>query len=124
VDRFAADPDAVKELRRFDPTGDIEAPLVTLHTTCDELVPFWHELIYWQLAQSQGDADQLLVLPSHQCGHCTFEVRELLLAFAALVYRVEGHLPPLGRFKSVDTGNLPRWLTTFEPQMDSPLSGP
>jgi hypothetical protein len=124
VDRFAADPDAVEEIRRFDPTGDIEAPLVTLHTTCDELVPFWHELIYWQLAQSQGDTDKLLVLPSQHCGHCAFEVRELLLAFAALVYQVEDRLPPLSRFETVDADNLPQWVTTFEPQagFESPES--
>jgi len=118
VDRFQADPGAVEEIMRFAPTGEIEAPLVTLHTTCDPLVPFWNELIYWKLAQAQGNADKLLVLPSRRYGHCTFEVREVLLAFAALVYRVEGHLPRLSRFESVDTDNLPGWVTTFESKMD------
>lgn len=124
VDRFAADPEAVDEIRRFDSTGDIEVPLVTLHTTCDPLVSFRHELIYWHLAQSQGNTDKLLVLPIQRHGHCTFEVRELLLAFAALVYQVEGRLPPLSRFESVDPNNLPEWVTTFEPQMDFQAWGP
>ena len=118
VDRFEADQAAVEELMRFAPTGDIEAPLVTLHTTCDPLVPFRHELMYWKLAQSQGNLDKLLVLPIQRYGHCAFEVRELLFAFAALVYQTEGQLPTLSRFEGVDTGNLPEWVTTFESQID------
>ena len=124
VDRFQADPAAVDEFMRFAPTGDIEAPVVALHTTCDPLVPFWHELIYWRLVQSQGDADKLLVLPAQRYGHCAFELRELLLAFAALVYRTEGRLPALSRFEGMDVGNLPEWVTTFEPQMDLQSPGP
>jgi len=114
VDRFETDPAAVGEIMRFAPTGDIEAPLITLHTTCDPLVPFRHELSYWKLARSQGDLDKLLVLPIPRYGHCTFEVRELLLAFAALVYRVEGHLPALSRFEQVNVDRLPPWVTNSQ----------
>jgi len=48
----------------------------------------------------------------------TTEVRESLVAFAALVYQVEGRLPPLSRFEGIDPSDLPEWVTTFEPQVD------
>jgi len=40
------------------------------------------------------------------------------VAFAALVYQVEGRLPPLSRFEGIDPSDLPEWVTTFEPQVD------
>ncbi len=47
VERVQADPRAKAYLRRFyQPSGELERPLVTLHNTLDPAVPFQHEVIY------------------------------------------------------------------------------
>jgi len=76
----------------YEPTGVLQRPLVTLHTTSDGLVPFTHELIYLSRAVRNGSAHYLSVLPVVRYGHCTFTTEELLGALALLVLRTEGSI--------------------------------
>ena len=47
VQRYAAQPAALAELEQYYLTGGMpHAPLVTLHTTHDPIVPYWHHTMY------------------------------------------------------------------------------
>lgn len=67
-------------------------PLVTIHTVGDELVPFWHELIYADKATVTGKG-KLTQIPVFRYGHCNFTVQEMLSAFGLLVLQVTGREP-------------------------------
>jgi hypothetical protein len=71
-------------------------PTVTLHTTCDPLVPYWHEQVYHLLA-ARKHRDRLLVQQSvNRFGHCEFQASEVLHAFSGLVGWVDFGIKPSG----------------------------
>jgi pimeloyl-ACP methyl ester carboxylesterase len=67
--------------RAYQPTGELERPLLGLHTTLDPVVPFWHEAAYSALAASSG---WFTLVPVARYGHCTFTPQEVLGAFNLL----------------------------------------
>jgi pimeloyl-ACP methyl ester carboxylesterase len=84
VRRFTASPTAVANMRKYETTGRLTQPLVTLHTKGDGVVPFWHEPLYLAKVFLTGHSG-LLPLPVDRYGHCTFNTNELLTAFALTV---------------------------------------
>lgn len=96
VQRATADPAAVAEIEaHYQTSGVLSAPLVTLHTTMDQQVPFWHEILYLGKTMASGSWPTFHVLypPVQAYGHCIFTVRQELGAFAVLVRKV-GDMPP------------------------------
>ena len=91
VDRYHADPGALAAIEAEDQTsGKLAAPLVTLHTTADPIVPYWHEPLY-SLKTLLGGSGLLHVnLPVFRYGHCSFRAEEALVALGLLVWKVEG----------------------------------
>jgi hypothetical protein len=84
VQRFTAAPAARAAVRAYETNGDLSIPLVTLHTTGDEVLPFWHELLY--LAKADLTArGRFLPLPVERYGHCNFTANEVLTAFGLMV---------------------------------------
>ena len=82
VKRYAATPDALAYLQHYyAPSGAISAPMLTLHTARDPVVPLFHESIYASLAP----ADWLVQRTVDRFGHCVFDQREVLTAFDDLV---------------------------------------
>ena len=69
VQRFAASPVAIAEMTRYETSGRLTRKLVTLHTTGDEVVPFWHEPLYAAKVFLTGHRG-LLPLPVARYGHC------------------------------------------------------
>lgn len=91
VKRYRGDFAARRELRRrFDTSGALSIPLVTLHTAWDPIVPFWHELLYGAKALLRGSAHLHSPIPVFRYGHCAFMPAEALASFALLILRVEG----------------------------------
>ncbi len=90
VQRFAADPQAVENARRlFDTTGDLNVPVITMHTVADPIVPAWHERLYRGKVFPQKPKiyyDNLFVM---RYGHCNFTKEEVLDAFEKLVMKVK-----------------------------------
>ncbi len=84
VQRFAASRLAAAEMRRYETSGRLTRPLVTLHTTGDEVVPFWHEPLYLAKVLLTGHRG-LVPLPVARYGHCNFTTTEILTAFALAV---------------------------------------
>ena len=94
VVRVAADEAGRAGLARFETSGDLVVPLVTLHTTGDPIVPFSQESRYAEKVADAGHSDRLEQQAVSRYGHCAFEPAELLAAFAAMVAAAQ----PAARF--------------------------
>jgi pimeloyl-ACP methyl ester carboxylesterase len=92
VRRFSADPQALEQVKRYETSGRLTRPLVTLHTTGDEIIPYWHELYYVAKARPSGNGS-LVPIPVFRYGHCNFTSLEVLGAFGLLVLQVGGSQP-------------------------------
>jgi pimeloyl-ACP methyl ester carboxylesterase len=94
IQRVGADPAALAEIEaHYQTTGQLSVPVVTLHTTDDHLVPYWHALRY---RGKTTHADNI-ALHEHRTsegyGHCTFTLYEALNAFFQLVAMVDDPPP-------------------------------
>jgi len=86
VERAEAEEVGLQYLRDYyEPTGDLEIPLVTAHNLLDPAVPFEHENIYAARVASKGKEDLLAVFPVEGYGHCNFTTDQIQLAFGQLV---------------------------------------
>jgi pimeloyl-ACP methyl ester carboxylesterase len=93
IERFDADPAASTYADlHYRPSGLLQRPLVTLHTTGDPLVPYRHELIYFNRAAFLGTDDKLTVLPVERAGHCAFKAQEVVGGLAALLLNADSGL--------------------------------
>lgn len=93
VERFDADPAAgVYANQYYRPSGLLQRPLVTLHTTREPGVPYRHELIYFNRAALSGTDDSLTVLPVDRAGHCAFTAQEVLGGLGALLLKSNSDL--------------------------------
>lgn len=84
VQRFTAAPAARTALRPYETSGVLSIPVVSLHTTADDVVPFWQELLYF------GKADLFnrggfIPIPVQRYGHCNFTTNEVAAAFILAV---------------------------------------
>lgn len=88
VDRYHADYAALAAIRDYQTSGRLEDPLVTMHTTGDPVVPYWHEPLYTLKALPSGLLHTNI--PIVRYGHCSFDQSEAVLALALLVLKVQG----------------------------------
>ena len=94
---IGADPDAIASLEETSvPTGELEVPELTLHTTADPLVPVQHESVYADVVRRAGANSLLRQAYVDRWGHCSFTPAELVAGLEALRLRVE-----TGRWDSV-----------------------
>jgi pimeloyl-ACP methyl ester carboxylesterase len=83
VERVEGDDLAQEYLRWFyEPTGDLEIPLVAIHNTLDPAVPFEHENIY----AGRATPGQFKLIAVEGYGHCSFTNVEIMDAFLELVF--------------------------------------
>ena len=85
VRRFSAEQAALDEIEaNYQTTGQLTVQLVTLHTTLDQQVPYWHEPLY----REKVVLNDSIALHQHnevsRYGHCYFEAGEVLGAFVQL----------------------------------------
>ena len=92
VARFGADSIALERLIPYETSGQVTQPLVTIHTTGDEVVPFWQEQRYLAKAQASSGGS-VTAVPIERYGHCNFSATEVLAAFNLLVLPSVGSLP-------------------------------
>jgi hypothetical protein len=91
VKRIAADPAALNTIAsHYESTGNLTRPLVTLHTTGDQIIPYWHEALYSLKTLSTGSAAQRTHYPVFRYGHCNFNALEALIAFGTMVLKATG----------------------------------
>jgi hypothetical protein len=80
VQRFSASRAAVAAMRPYSTSGDLSIPLVTLHTIGDEVVPFWHQVVYLGKV-SPTARGRFIPLPLIRYGHCNFNGGDVASAF-------------------------------------------
>lgn len=90
VDRFESDPAAENYAAKyFTPTGELEVPVLTLHTSRDPSVPDFHEDIYEAVVASAGRTDLLVRRTITRYGHCGFTTAEMVDAITDLAAWIE-----------------------------------
>ncbi|HEU5039185.1 MAG TPA: hypothetical protein VFT84_00085, partial [Gemmatimonadales bacterium] len=87
IARFTADPPARAAIARFQASGALTRPVVTLHTTGDPIVPVVHQSLYADKVAAAGASALLEEESFDRYGHCTFQAGELVAAFGALADR-------------------------------------
>lgn len=96
VARFRADTAALIEINaNYQTSGRLTNPLVTMHTTGDPIVPYWHETMYTAKTLLTGSFFKRVNIPIVRYGHCNFTSTEALVGFVVLVIR-SGGLQPEG----------------------------
>lgn len=94
VARFSADQAALDEISaRYQSTGNLRIPLVTMHTTGDPVVPYDQADIYKAKVDAQGQSDYYDNIRVEAFGHCTFSQTDVLQSFGRLQQMVDT-LPP------------------------------
>lgn len=88
VARHTADPAAVAALNEFETSGNLQVPVVTLHTTGDPVVPFEQQALYAAKVARAGATARLTQNAVERYGHCNLEAGELLGSFSSLMSRV------------------------------------
>ncbi|HLW02160.1 MAG TPA: hypothetical protein VKT82_26130 [Ktedonobacterales bacterium] len=87
--RITAKPQAVQYLAKFITfNGDLDIPVLTMHTTGDGLVVNQDEQAYKSAVDEHGDASQLRQIFVSRAGHCAFTPAETLAAFQTLINRL------------------------------------
>ena len=83
--RFHATPDAINYLTQYYvPSGKVQQPVITLHTTQDPLVPFTHEGSFARKTATAGSSANVLQRSIARYGHCAFTTQEMVDAFQSL----------------------------------------
>jgi len=88
--RISADPGAESYLNQyitFD--GNLNIPVLTMHTTGDGLVVNEDEQAYASVVRFAGDNSLLRQVFVHRAGHCTFTPAETVTAFQTLINRMD-----------------------------------
>ncbi len=88
LERVEGDQNAIAYTGAFyEPTGHVNAPLVTLHNLHDPAVPYRHELIYAYRVLAAGTWEDVTLLPALGYGHCAFSGEQVLGAFGLLLQK-------------------------------------
>jgi hypothetical protein len=91
VKRYTASPIAAAAVKaHYETSGRLMMPAVTLHTTLDPVIPYWHEPLYLAKALADGTLLQLTSIPVNAYGHCNFSAGNVLGAFTIIVLRDSG----------------------------------
>jgi fermentation-respiration switch protein FrsA (DUF1100 family) len=93
--RVTTTPSARNYVKRYyTPTGNLKIPVLTLHTTRDPVVPFFHEALYAGTVAGQGKSDLLVQRSFNRFGHCAFQPAEVAQGMQQLVAWAEAGVKP------------------------------
>lgn len=92
VARHAAEKSALATIEAsYQTSGELSTPLITIHTSGDPLIPYWHARLYREKVAARGSTSQYANIPILRYGHCEFKNYEVLVAFALLILKSSGH---------------------------------
>ena len=92
IDRYRASGTALYNIESdLQTSGRLSDPLVTMHTTQDPIVPYWHETLYNLKTLFGGSLLYHLNVPVVRYGHCAFSQEELLTGFAIMLFMSGGY---------------------------------
>lgn len=113
VARFTADPAALVEIGRYETSGVIQRPLVTMHTTGDPIVPGWHQTLYAQKVLVNNPAAPFAPNEIDRYGHCAFTLDEIQQGFGQLLYLVTGQFPPMTPMTTMESTEVQPAESTY-----------
>ncbi|WP_261164319.1 hypothetical protein [Microbacterium sp. Marseille-Q6965] len=117
AERLSADPAAVAFVERTSTfTGELSAPVLSLHTTGDGAGSTQDDEAYAQTVRAAGAAPLLRQLVVSADGHCTFTPGEEAVAIRVLLDRIE-----TGRWSATSPAALERELTALQAHADIAL---
>ena len=101
VKRYTASPSAREYVRQYaTPTGRISDPMLTIHTTSDNLVLGNDVTAYEVPAAVAGSSDRFVARFVEAAGHCNFTAAQIGTAFDALLdWARDGRRPAAGEQK-------------------------
>jgi hypothetical protein len=122
--RISADPNALAYVSKYITyNGNLNMPVLTMHTTGDGLVEVTDEQAYASVVRSAGDNSMLRQVFVHRAGHCRFSPAETITAFKTLVNRID-----TGRWEdSINPPSMNSQATALGPAfnvVDVAVSGP
>jgi hypothetical protein len=89
----------------YNTSGNLQSPVITLHTLRDQQVPYLHEIFYALKTLSAGNfITKHLNIPIDRYGHCNFTPQEALAGFG-LMLLYAGDMDVLSGVGSVLTGD-------------------
>ena len=92
VQRIAADPAALAQINaHLQTSGVLTSPLVTMHTTLDQQVPYAHEVFYRLKTLFAGSGLKHINIPIQRYGHCEFTTAEALTALGVMLALAGDH---------------------------------
>ena len=92
VFRASADPQALAALQAYQTTGKLRVPLVTMHTTGDEIVPYWHQTKYTSKVKASGSSSCYYAIAINRYGHCNVTASEIMSGFIILLHKTHAPL--------------------------------
>ena len=93
VQRFTADPAALAAVAaHYQTAGRPVNPLVTIHTTLDQTVPYWHQTLYRAKVVANNFTPRHDLIAVERYGHCAFTTAEVIQALSLLQTRINA--PP------------------------------
>jgi pimeloyl-ACP methyl ester carboxylesterase len=96
VGRFDAAPSVLNYMAQYyQPSGNLQIPMVMLSTSRDPIAPGFHQTAYLNLVTAAGHSDLLVQRSINRYGHCNFTPVELGTAFGDLVGWVEYGITPM-----------------------------
>lgn len=99
VKRYKAQQSALDEIANYyETSGILLRPLVTMHTTGDPIVPFWHQTYYGEKVIANNPYSPYLPIEITRYGHCSFTLPEIVTGFGNLVFMSTGQLSPTPPF--------------------------
>jgi pimeloyl-ACP methyl ester carboxylesterase len=90
--------------------GQLEMPVLTMHTTGDGLVEVTDENAYADVVSSTGNSDLLRQVFVHRAGHCSFSPAETITALQTLVHRLD-----TGSWSGLDPSTMNANASAFGP---------
>ena len=91
VERADADSQALLEIEAgYQSSGLLARPLVTMHTTGDQIIPYWHEPLYTAKVMAMGSDALHDNIPVLRYGHCNFTASDVVVGFLLLLQRAGG----------------------------------
>jgi pimeloyl-ACP methyl ester carboxylesterase len=95
VERFDASPSALKAFdHNYDPSGDLQIPMLMLSNARDPVVPGFNQTSYAAAVAAKGASNLLVQREVPTFGHCLFEPTDLVSAFSDLVVWVQFGIKP------------------------------
>ena len=122
VKRFEADPAAVSEMQEnYNTSGYLDRTLITMHTTEDQQVPYFHEILYTLKTITSGSfLINHVNIPIERYGHCQFTVEEALAGFALMLLH-SGDLYMLSGVGNVLQGDQLEAFSSIAEQKEIPF---